>query len=58
MPEKPFTEEREIKSHYKKDPRFVHGLWEKVLSHVPKVHVSDDAPIATDGVDGDVWLEY
>ena len=53
-----FAEVIDLKDHIEKDPKAAHGIWGKVLRHGPKVHVSNDAPTAGDGVDGDVWLEY
>jgi len=59
MPRKDIVRESELTDHHAKNPLIVHGIWEKVLGHCPKIHVSDDPPVdATDGVDGDVWLEY
>lgn len=59
--------EGDLEVHATKSPFVVHGLWEKVLKHGPKIHVSDRAPWdnddipegeTADGVDGDIWLEY
>jgi len=58
MPKKTFTKKSELADHVAKNPKLVHGIWEKVLTHGPRIYVSDDAPLASDGVDGDVWLEY
>ena len=53
-----FSEAIDLKEHVEKDPKKAHNIWSKVLKHGPKVHVSDSPPTATDGVDGDVWLEF
>jgi len=58
MGEQPFVKEEDLKDHVQKNPKTVHGLWEKILAHGPRIYVSDVAPNAGDGVDGDVWLEY
>lgn len=58
MGERAFIKEEDLTDHVQKDPKAVHGLWEKVLAHGPRIYVSNAAPTADDGVNGDVWLEY
>lgn len=58
MAERGFAKEEDLTDHIQKGPKAAHNIWEMVLKHGPKVHVSDNPPTADDGVDGDVWLEY
>jgi len=53
-----FTKDEDLTDHVQKDPKAVHGLWEMVLKHGPRIYISDVAPTADDGVEGDVWLEH
>lgn len=53
-----FAEAIDLKEHVEKDPKKAHNIWDKILKRGPKIYVSGSAPTATDGKDGDVWLEY